>query len=36
MVHALTGNGYEAWIAEFEGDPEDEDNHYTWYTGIPA
>jgi hypothetical protein len=36
MVHALTGNGYEAWVAEFEGDPEDEDNHYTWDTSIPS
>jgi hypothetical protein len=36
MVRALTGAGYEAWVAEYEGDPEDEENHYTWGTGIPA
>lgn len=35
MVRALTGDGYAAWVAEFEGDPENEENHYEWDTGTP-
>jgi hypothetical protein len=34
MVRALTGDEYENWVSAYEGDPEDEDNHYSWDTGI--
>lgn len=34
MVRALTGSEYEQWRADYEGDPEDEDNHYFWDEGI--
>ena len=33
VVRALMAKDYEAWVAEFEGDPEDEDNHYSWDVG---
>lgn len=33
MVRALTGHDYAEWIAEYEGDPDDENNHYTWDEG---
>lgn len=36
MVRALTGDGYEAWVEEYEGDPEDYENHYEWDAGIPG
>lgn len=35
MVRALTGKDYKAWVKEYEGDPNDEENHYTWDTGTP-
>jgi hypothetical protein len=33
MVRALTGKNYEAWIKTYEGDPEDDSNHYYWDEG---
>ncbi len=36
IVRVLTGDDYTQWVAEYEGDPEDEENYYTWDTGMPS
>lgn len=33
IIRIVTGDGYESWVAEYEGDPEDEENHYSWDVG---
>lgn len=35
VVKALMGTeeDYEEWIADYEGDPDDEDNYYSWDAG---
>ena len=33
MVKALTSKDYKAWVKKYEGDPKDEDNHYSWDKG---
>jgi hypothetical protein len=35
VVRALMGEDYEAWVAEYEGDPDDENNYYSWDEGTP-
>jgi hypothetical protein len=35
MVRALTGNGYDAWVKEYQGElTEDDEYGYVWETGI--
>lgn len=34
VVRALMGEDYSDWIRDYEGDPEDYDNYYSWDVGI--
>lgn len=34
VVRKLTVGEYDEWVAEYEGDPNDEGNYYSWDTGI--
>ena len=36
ILRALMGSeeDYNDWVADYEGDPDDENNHYTWDEGI--
>lgn len=34
IIRIVTGNGYDAWRKDYEGDPDDEENHYFWDEGI--
>jgi hypothetical protein len=33
MLQQLLGDSYDSWIAEYEGDPDDENNYYEWDRG---
>ncbi len=34
VVRHLMGDDYEDWVAEYEGDPDDYANYYSWDEGI--
>lgn len=34
VVRALMGEDYAEWVAEYEGDPDDDADHYFWDEGI--
>jgi 20S proteasome alpha/beta subunit len=34
VVRHLMGDDYEDWVAEYQGDPDDDANYYYWDEGV--